>query len=336
MTWDWSSKTKARLEAFLTAHGLTHGMLTIRRIGDGHSNLTYLITDGEQEVVVRRPPPPPVPPGAHDVLREARLIRALNQTQVPVPSVLAIAEAGEVLDVPFYVMSFIPGVVITERTPDALASPEHRRALATTLVDGLTELHGVDWNACGLSGFGRPEGFNRRHLDRIATLITGTNGVKDVRFTDIYSWLADTAPQESGATIIHNDYRLGNVMCSAEPPVRLLAILDWELATLGDPLLDLAYMLACYPEPDVPPTPTQDFARALLEPGFPSHAELKERYVERTGRDLTNLNWYLAMCHWKLAVLYEYSRQRGEDPYYQKPGLVDRFLEAARRATRDA
>lgn len=332
MSWDWTPETIKRLESFLRERDLVSGALQTRPIGDGHSNLTYLVGDGERDVVVRRPPPPPLSPGAHDVLREARLLQALTGTDVPVAKVLAVGQKGVVLDVPFYVMEYVRGVVITDETPKTLASPERRRGLAEALIDRLADLHSVDWRERGLNDFGRSEGFNRRHLRRIGGLLAEQNGCFPREFVEIRAWLEDNAPDESGGSIVHNDYRLGNVMWAPEPPVKLLAILDWELSTIGDPLLDVGYFLASYPQPGEPRTPTQDLARAVLEPGYPSRAELAERYALRTGRNLSNINWYIAMCEWKLAILFEYSRRRGEDAYYADPNFARRFLASAHRA----
>jgi len=144
MRWDWTPETRAKLAAFLEARGLTRGDVTTRPIGDGHSNLTFLVSDGSRRVVVRRPPPPPTPPGAHDMLREARLIGALAGTAVPVPRLLATARAGEVIDVPCYVMSFAVGPVVTTGTPSPLDSPALRRRIGHALADTLADLHAVD------------------------------------------------------------------------------------------------------------------------------------------------------------------------------------------------
>jgi aminoglycoside phosphotransferase (APT) family kinase protein len=332
MSWDWTDETLAALEAFLRERDLASGPLTTRRIGDGHSNLTFLVSDGEHELVVRRPPPPPVPPGGHDVLREARLLGALAGTDVPVASVHAVAEADEVLDVPFYVMDFVRGAVVTDATHDALATPDGRRQIAESFIDVLADLHAVDWRARGLEGFGRPEGFNARHLRRIGGLVHDKEGNPPPAFAEIEAWLAANVPPESGESIVHNDYRIGNVMLAPEPPGRVVAVLDWELATIGDPLLDVGYILASYPQEGAPRTPTQDFGLALLEPGYPPREALAERYAARTGRDLSNLSWYMAMSEWKIGVLYEYARRRGEDAYYADPTLVERFIAAAHRA----
>jgi aminoglycoside phosphotransferase (APT) family kinase protein len=340
VSWDWTSADRAALEAFLDRNGLGLGPLTTRRVGDGHSNLTYLVSDGERQVVVRRPPPPPVPPGAHDVLREAALLRGVAGSDVPVPVVLATAQAGQVLDdVPLVVMEYVDGPVVTTSTPGALASPTTRRAIGDSLVDTLVALHAVDWRTAGLEGMGRPEGFNARHLRRLRRLVSDDDGKLPAGFADLHTWLSDHVPPESGATVVHNDFRLGNVILGAEPPGRVVAVLDWELATLGDPLLDVGYFLACWPVAGSELTPTEELGTAVLEPGWPSREELAARYATATGRDLADLSWYTTLALWKLAVLYEYSRRRAldgaGDPYYEDPGLVRSFLAAARRTAGD-
>lgn len=329
MSWQWTEDALGKLEQFLTARQLTSGALQIKPIGDGHSNLTYWVSDGVNEVVVRRPPPPPMPKGAHDVLREARLIQALEGSRVAIASVLAVGQIGDVFDVPFYVMRFVPGEVITDTLPVQFSSPEHCQAMAFALVDTLVALHRVDWKAQGLENFGKPEGFNRRHFQRIATLVCDQQGNLPAAFAAIAQWLEQHVPPESGASIVHNDYRIGNVMWSAREPVELVAVLDWELATIGDPLLDLAYLLCSCPRPGEPRTPTQDMATAVLREGFPSREVLAQRYAAATGFDISQLRWYQVLVNWKLAVMYDYSRRRGEDSYYLQPGLVERFLTAA-------
>jgi aminoglycoside phosphotransferase (APT) family kinase protein len=326
--WDWSAADLAALEGFLAKHDIAAGPLTTQRIGDGHSNLTFLVS-GSRHVVVRRPPPPPLPPGAHDVLREARLLRGLAGTGVPVPEVLATAEAGEVIDSPLYVMSHVPGPVVTTRTPPELAG--RGRAVGESMVDTLAQLHEVDWQAAGLAEMGRPEGFNGRHLRRMRRLVADADGTPPAGFAAVDAWLEAHVPNESGATVVHNDYRLGNVILGSDG--RVAAVLDWELATLGDPLFDVGYFLASWPVAGEPLTPTAELAVAVLDPGYPTRAELAERYASRTGRDLANLRWYTTLALWKLAVLYEYSHRRAVagqgDPYYADPALVRSFLSAA-------
>lgn len=328
MTWDWTTETLAGLGRFLADRGLAGSEVSAKRIGDGHSNLTYLVTDGERRVVVRRPPPPPVPRGAHDMLREARMIGALEGTPVPVPRLLATAEAGELLDVPCYVMDHVDGPVVTTTTPSALADPTTRRQLGEDLVDVLAALHAVDWRVVG----GRPDGFNRRHLGAVVRLVTDG---PPAGFTELRDWLEAHVPAESGAAIVHNDYRLGNVVLGPEPPGRVAAVLDWELATVGDPLFDVGYFLASVPEGRAV-TATEEMGAALLEAGWPRRSELADRYAEATGRDLSAIGWYVALAQWKLAALYEYQRRRDTDAYYDDPALVRAFVAAGHRATEEA
>ena len=170
----------------------------------------------------------------------------------------------------------------------------------------------------------------------MARLVTDPNGQLPAEFAALAGWLEAHAPAESGASIVHNDYRLGNVILAPEPPARIAAVLDWELATIGDPLFDLGYFLASYPAPGEPLTPTGAMGTAVLEPGYPRREELAERYAAATGHDLSQLTWYVAMALWKLAVLYEYGRRRADtghgDPYYRDPALVQSFLAAAGRS----
>ncbi|RFA10457.1 phosphotransferase [Subtercola boreus] len=331
--WQWTPETLAALATFLEQRGITAGPVSSTPIGDGHSNLTYLVTDGTVRVVVRRPPPPPVPPGAHDMLREARFMHALGGTAVPVPRVLATAAAGDVLDVPLYVMSAVDGPVVTTLTPSPLDTPEARRSICESMIDTLADLHSVDWRSVGLADAGRPEGFNARHLRRMAALVAAPDGSPPAEFAGIQLWLTEHTPAESGAAIVHNDFRLGNLVLAPDAPGRVAAVLDWELATIGDPLFDLGYFLASVPESPNELTPTEEFATAMLEPGYLCRDELAARYAERSGRDLTDLAWYSTLALWKLAVLYEYGRRRAErgvgDDYYAGRSQVESFLRAA-------
>jgi aminoglycoside phosphotransferase (APT) family kinase protein len=329
MSWDWDAASLAAVSGFLSGQGLLEGTLTPRRIGDGHSNLTYLV-GANPGLVLRRPPPPPLPKGAHDVLREVQVLRALEGSGVPVPRVRAVAEAGAVLDVPFYVMDQVQGQVISEALPSGVP-PEHRRAMAFALADGLAALHAVDWRARGLAGFGNPEGFNARHLRRLHGVMMARDNGLPAGFQPMHDWLSAHVPPESDTAIVHNDYRLGNVMWAPGLPPRLAAVLDWELATLGDPLLDVGYMVVCYPDAAHDLTPTMQLSGAFLAPGFPTLAEMLGRYAQTSGRDLSGLRWYGVMAAWKMAVLYDFSHRQGKDSYYADPEQSQRFIAMAER-----
>jgi aminoglycoside phosphotransferase (APT) family kinase protein len=331
--WAWSDAELVRLGCFLAAHGLCGPSVTAAAIGDGHSNLTFLVSDGHSRVVLRRPPPPPLPPGAHDVLREARLLTALAPTDVPSPRVLASAPAGELLDVPVLVMEFVDGAVITEKTPAPRDDEALRRRIAESLVDTLAALHAVPWREVGLGDFGRPEGFNARQLRRMRSLVA-VDGTVPKSFAALDDWLHAHLPPESGTSIVHNDFRIGNMIVNPGTGC-IAAVLDWELATIGDPLADLGYLLTSYPVPGEPLVPTAAMGTAALEPGYPGRTELVDRYADRTRADVSNVNWYATLAMYKLAALYEYSRRRFEDgvgdPYYADPALVASFLDAGER-----
>lgn len=325
MTWDWDSEALANLRLFLRAGGFDVKDLKPKAIGDGHSNLTYVIELGGSSAVLRRPPPPPLPKGANDVLREARVMKALEDEHVPVPRVLAVAEAGDVLDVPFYIMEHVPGPILTDEMP--LQMLGHGDAMVEEFVGALGRLHAVDWRARGLEGFGRPEDFNRRHLSRLEGLMRlNPSPIPDMQ--RLADRLKDSAPAESGDAIVHNDYRMGNVIWSPDVPPRLAAILDWELATIGDPLLDLGYLAACWPMPGQQPTPTQELSLAWLAPDVPPLETVLDLYARSSGRDLSNLPWYAGMAAWKLAVLYDYQFRLGGDAYYTAD-QAPRFLRQA-------
>lgn len=318
---------------FLADRGLCGPSITARAVGDGHSNLTFLVSDGHSRAVVRRPPPPPLPPGAHDVLREARLLAALEGTDVPTPQVLAVAAAGELLDVPVFVMDYVDGVVITESTPAPSEDEQLRRRIGESLVDTLADLHKVAWREVGLGDFAKPDGFNARQLRRMRSLIA-IDGAVPAAFAPLDDWLQGNLPAESGITIVHNDFRIGNMIVDMGTGC-VAAVLDWELATIGDPLADLGYLLASYPVPGERLVPTSSMGTAVLEPGYPRRTDLIDRYADRTGADVSGVNWYATFAMYKLAALYEYSRKRFEsgvgDPYYADPSLVRSFLDAGER-----
>lgn len=331
MNWDWDETTLAALCDFLKAKGLYGGAPGPRRIGDGHSNLTYLIKVKEGAAVLRRPPPPPLPKGANDVLREARVLAALADQPVPTPAVLAVAQVGDVLDVPFYIMEHMAGPILTTELSAPFIAAQDGRTMAFALIEGLAQLHAVDWRACGLETFGRPENFNARHLARLKGLMEMREGAVPAWISDVATELERDIPAESGAAIVHNDYRLGNVIWAPEQPPRLRAVLDWELATIGDPLLDLGYIACCYPVEGEVLTPTQELSTAFLAPGFPPRAQVLSHYQSLTGRDLSRLGWYAAMAAWKLAVLYDYQHRLGRDEYYADATQAPRFIAAAER-----
>jgi aminoglycoside phosphotransferase (APT) family kinase protein len=198
-------------------------------------------------------------------------------------------------------------------------------------------IHAVDRQAAGLRDLGRPDGFLRRQLDRLPQLVAEADGSLPAPFGELRDRLRATMPVSGEATLVHGDFRLGNVMLARQAPVRVLGVLDWELAGIGDPLADLAYTLATYAVPDEPLHALTALSTATRADGFPTRDGLARRYAAATGRDLTRLPWYEAFQLFKLALLFEYNHRRtltypDGDPYYADPQLVRGLLEASRRA----
>jgi aminoglycoside phosphotransferase (APT) family kinase protein len=261
--------------------------------------------------VLRRPPRPPLPPSAHDVLREARLLIALADTTARVPSVLAVCDDESILGVPFYVMEEVAGTVVTDTVPPALDTPAKRARIGDDLVDALVEIHAVDWRAAGLEGFGRPSGYLERQLRRFSGLWEHNKTRELPVVAEVGDWLAANQPESPPATIVHGDYRLGNVMVADDPPARLVAVFDWELATIGDPLADLGYLTVTWIAPDDPDdTMFSSLTSVTRQPGFPARDELVARYEERSGRAVGALHWYQALALWKAAVFMEGNYKR--------------------------
>ncbi|GAC1321105.1 MAG: phosphotransferase family protein [Thermoleophilaceae bacterium] len=308
------------LELYFDQQGLGSGRIEAERIGEGHSNITYLITRGAERYVLRRPPRPPLPPSAHDVVRESGLLKAIAGADVRTPQVLAVCEDDSLLGVPFYVMAYVDGEVITSAVPEALATPEERRRIGLELIDALCEVHAVDWRACGLEGFGKPSGYLDRQLRRFGGLWEHNKTRELPPVQEVGEWLARNKPDSPPATIVHGDYRLGNTMFARERPARLVAIFDWELATIGDPLADVGYLTATWSEADAGAETMFDMMTVTREEGFLRRDELVARYEEQSGRSMSDLRWYQALAIWKAAVFMEGNYKRSlagttDDPY---------------------
>ena len=308
------------LEAFLDAAGLGAGPIEAAAIGDGHSNVTFLLRRGEEKLVLRRPPRGPLPPSAHDVLREARLLSALGPRGFRAPAVLASCEEEGVIGAPFYVMPFVEGHVLSATMPAELGGAEAPARIAEELVDCLVDLHAIDVEAAGLTEFGRPDGYLERQIKRFGGLLelNATRPLPDLE--RVAEWLAADIPDSPTATVVHGDYRLGNVMFAPAAP-ELVAVLDWEMATIGDPLADVGYMTAMWAEASDPVNPVGDLSEVTRLPGFPGRDALAERYVAATGLDLGALRWYQVLALWKAAIFLEGNYKRfvagtTADPFY--------------------
>ncbi|WP_037357321.1 phosphotransferase family protein [Amycolatopsis orientalis] len=284
------------------------GKLSLRLLTGGKSNLTYLVTDGAARWVLRRPPLGVLTPTAHDMAREFRVVAALAGTGVPVAEAVALCEDPDVLGVPFSVVSYVEGRTLQDGHEAAVLQPEEARRCSIALVEALTRLHAVPCEEIGLGDFGRPAGYLNRQLrrwrgqwDRVAT--------RDLpELTALHDRLAAAVPARSEAAIVHGDYRLDNTILDRSDAGRIAAIVDWEMATLGDPLADLGLLLV-YWDPVSEPVLGARHAPSA-NPGFLSPEELAAAYASASGRSLADLEFYRALGYFKLAVIAEGIHQR--------------------------
>jgi aminoglycoside phosphotransferase (APT) family kinase protein len=307
---------EAALAAYLAAHvpDITPP-LTVRQFQGGQSNPTYRVTDARgRQLVLRKKPPGAILPSAHAVEREYAVMHALGPTGVPVPRMRVLCEDPSVIGTPFYVMDYLEGRVLIDPKLPGL-SPEERRATYFAMADGLAALHRVDWRAGGLGDYGKPENYVSRQISRWTRQYLQSNPEPNADMEALIAWLPENVPPEDAPTIAHGDYRLGNLIYAPDAP-RVLAILDWELSTIGQPLGDLGYLCSFYhlPHDGVPFRGLSGFD--LKAAGIPTEAELVQRYCEQVGRAYPPplFNTYLAFSMFRSAAIGQgvYDRsQRG-------------------------
>ena len=305
------------VQAFLESAGFGRGELAWERIGEGHSNVTYAIAYAGHDLVLRRGPRPPHPPSTHDMRREARVQRLLSAAGIPVPIIVAECDDESVLGVPFYVMERLKGDVVTDAVPAALDGAEGRRGIAFAAVDALAALHAVPVDGGEIATLGHPGGYLERQVNRFAALWEVNSRRTLPEVAELAGWLSASLPRSQRAAVVHGDFRIGNLMYAPGAPARVAAILDWEMATLGDPLADLGYFTATYARPGSPATPLE-LTSVTRQEGFPEAAELVGRYVSRNPIDVTQLPWYETLALWKAAVFCEALYTRWLDG--QRPG----------------
>jgi len=293
----------ASLQAYLLNHiPETTGALEVRQFPAGFSNLTYLLRLGDREMVLRRPPFGAKIKSAHDMGREYRVLSGLIKVWSKVPRPLVYCDDLDVIGAPFYVMERVKGVILrAQPDKDLNLDAATMGRLSTAFIDNLAELHGLDLDAAGLSDLGKPEGYVDRQV-RGWTKRYGNAQTDDlVGMTKAIAWLQEHRPAESGATLIHNDYKYDNVVLDPKNLAQILAVLDWEMCTIGDPLMDLGSSLAYWVEPGDP----KSFALVGLtnRPGNLDRMQLATRYAEQTGRALHDLVFYYAFGLFKLGVI---------------------------------
>ena len=291
------------------APGLVDGPLEASLITGGKSNLTYAVTDGHRELVVRRPPLGHVLATAHDMGREHRVMTALAGTVVPVPRTYGLCDDDALIGAPFYVMERVVGTPFARASQLAELGAERTRAITERMVDTLADLHGVVPADVGLGDFGRPEGYLERQVRRWKKQLDASRSRELPGMDELVARLESSVPESSEGTIVHGDYRLDNLLvdASSDGGDAVTAVLDWEMSTLGDPLTDVAVLLAYQQLAETAPSGvgTAVVTDAAKAPGYLSREEVLQRYAARSGRDVSDIDFHVALAFFKLAVILE-------------------------------
>ena len=297
-----------KFAAFLRANlPRQEGELVVEKHEAGFSNETFYVSLGPKRWVMRRPPRGDILPTAHDMLREYRVLSGLASTGVRSPRPAVACEDVSIIGAPFYLMERMEGVVIRDQLPSEFDAMADRRRIGEELIDALAELHAVDWRSTSLHNLGKPQGFLERQLKRwigqLELTLPRTRALPGIH--EVTEWLKRHLPTQSATTIVHGDYKLDNVMF-APHPARLAAIFDWEMATLGDPLADVGWLISYWGPTGDPPEPEPKGSNYITsQPGFSSQEDLIARYEEKTGRTMQHLAFYHCFAVWKNAIILE-------------------------------
>jgi aminoglycoside phosphotransferase (APT) family kinase protein len=325
-----------RLGALLDTGLGGHEAVTVEPMRGGGSCEIFAVTRADHVYVLRRAPAHASSTTAHDMLREYRILEAIKDTGVRVPRPVAASGEPAIAGTPFYVMSRIDGVPVRGAIPAAwVGSPDTQHRAFEELIDALVEIHGVDWRASGLDGIGNPEGYLERQVGRWLSQLASYGDRRLVGVGELAEWLDEHRPPEQPATLVHGDYKLDNVLFSPSAPPQLLAVVDWEMATIGDPLVDLAWAMIFHPGPGATMALGMTGPEAFTLDRVPSAGDLIDRYASRSGRGVGDLDWYHVFARWKLAIVLEgtYAKHlRGEssNPTHAFFGsAADRALESA-------
>jgi aminoglycoside phosphotransferase (APT) family kinase protein len=331
----------ARLEPFLLGNlSAYEGPIRIEQFPSGHSNLTYLVRIGDSELVLRRPPFGSKVKTAHDMGREYRVLSKLHAVYPPAPKVLLYCEDDSVLGAPFYVMERICGVIIRRELPPGLDfSREIARRLSESFVDNLAHLHSLDYEAIGLGDLGKPQGYLERQVRGWIERYYGSKTDDFPEVERLAEWMNERMPATSAAALIHNDYKYDNVVLDPADVTKIIGVLDWEMSTLGDPLSDLGTTLAYWVNPQDPEGLQKIRWCPSTYSGSLTRAELVERYARSSGRDVSDLVFYLVFARFKVAVIvqqiyYRYRQGLTTDARFASMGeVVKILLRAALHAT---
>lgn len=297
---------RERLEAYLRQHFPGGDALSVEQFPSGHSNLTYLLRWGGQDYVLRRPPFGNQVKTAHDMGREYRVLSKLAPLYPPAPRPYLYCEDESILGAPFYIMERRHGFVLRQRLPVGLTiDADQMRRLCLALIDNFAQLHALDYQAAGLGDLGKPEGYVGRQVSGWSKRYRDAQTDTVPEMEQAARWLAANLPPESGAAVIHNDYKFDNLMLDPNDLTRIVAVFDWEMATVGDPLMDLGTSLGYWVEADDPPELHTLALGPTAAPGCPTRRQLAERYAAISGREVSNLHFYYCFGLFKLASVLQ-------------------------------
>jgi aminoglycoside phosphotransferase (APT) family kinase protein len=317
-----------RLEPYLREHlEGAEGPMLLRQFGGGHANLTYLVRFGEREWVLRRPPLGPVAPGAHDMRREHRVLSNLYRGYPLAPRSYLLCTDHAIIGADFFVMERRHGIGLRARVPEPWAHrPDVLRGVGEALIDDLAALHAVDPESVGLGDLGKPEGYVERQLkgwiERWNNALTPDVGPAE----PFVGWLRQTRPKQRRTALIHNDYKLDNTLRDAHDPRKTVAVLDWDMCTRGEPMMDIGYLLGLWAQKDDPDTLLHGRMPTWLD-GFPTRREAAERYARKSGADVDDLHWYVVFSVFRYAVILQqiyirYVRGQTHDERFKDFGAV--------------
>lgn len=302
--------------------------MTVRQFGGGAANLTYQLSfGGGREYVLRRPPLGPVAPSAHDMGREYKALSVLHQVFAYAPRAYLFSDDESIIGAPFVIMERCQGTVVRrEMPPHYAAFPDAPRQMSEALVDALAAFHAVDYAALGLGNLGRPQGFIQRQVEGWNRRWQRAKLDDDANVSAVYRWLGKHLPASAYSSLVHNDYKLDNTVFAADDPAKLVAILDWDMCTLGDPLSDVGTLLAYWTQADDPPH-VKMTAAMPTKGGFLTRRQLAERYAEKSGRDLSDLRFYHVLGIYRLLVILQqiyirYRRGQTRDARFAKLGMT--------------
>ncbi|MBS1811796.1 MAG: phosphotransferase family protein [Acidobacteria bacterium] len=303
--------------------------MTLAQFPGGHSNLTYLVQFGDREFVLRRPPVGPVAPTAHDMPREYRMLAAIHPVFPLAPKPYVLCEDTAIIGVPFYLMERRRGIIIRRDLPPEMGDDlSLRRRVSESLIDALADLHTVDIEKNNLMHLGKPVGFVARQVKGWSERWARAKTTEVPEMEHLVEWLRDRMPPDpSRPTLLHNDYKLDNVILDANNPARLVAILDWEMCALGDPLVDLGLLLCYWSQKGDSEARREAISGVTVLPGWFSRAEVVERYAARTGTDVSNITYYEVLALFKLTVVIQQIYYR----YFVGQTNDERFAEFGKR-----